>query len=74
MSLCCVLEEDTFILAYPKTRPEITEKNVDWDIKNQIKSKLHSVQIFILSSFEHVNYNQMGNSVDPDQMALSEAI
>ena len=42
VALCCVLEQDTFILVLAlvkprKTRPDISEKNVDWEVKNQIK-------------------------------------
>ena len=43
MSLHCVLEQDTLILAKywfnpGKTHPDITEKIVDWDVKNKIKA------------------------------------
>ena len=43
MSLHCGLEQDTLILAKywfnpGKTHPDITEKIVDWDVKNKIKA------------------------------------
>ena len=43
VALCCVLEQDTFILVLVmiqprKTRPDISEKKiVDWEVENQIK-------------------------------------
>ena len=41
VALCCVLEQDTFILVLVlvqprKTRPDTSEKIVDWEVKNQI--------------------------------------
>ena len=57
-SLCCVIEQDTFILAYwfNPGRPTQTllKKNVDWDVKNQIKQtnvKLSKNKTLVIAAF-----------------------
>ena len=39
MSLRSVLELDLVLVQPRKTRPDLSEKNIDWDIKNQNKTK-----------------------------------